>query len=148
VFRPDGRTPAAGVTVYAYQTDLTGRYAPPPGPPRLRGWMTTDAEGRFEYLTIRPAPYPGWTTPAHIHHQLWGGGAAPQYNEDILFDDDPLVGAADRRRSEERGRFGSVRRPVRGADGVLEVVHDMRLKAAADAFEDNIRHGLEACGLA
>jgi protocatechuate 3,4-dioxygenase beta subunit len=86
VFDPDGVTPVAGVTVYAYQTDAEGLYSQSSGtPPRIRGWMTTDAKGRFGFRTIRPGPYPDRTIPAHIHFQLWGAGWAPQYCEDLNF---------------------------------------------------------------
>jgi protocatechuate 3,4-dioxygenase beta subunit len=60
VFVPDGRTPAAGVTVYAYNTDAEGYYGKNRAeyPPRIYGWMETDAGGRFELCTIRPGRYP------------------------------------------------------------------------------------------
>jgi protocatechuate 3,4-dioxygenase beta subunit len=147
VVQPDGQTPAAGVTVYAYHTDATGVYSRERGaPPRLRGFMTTDADGLFEYLTIRPEPYPTRTVPAHVHHQLWGGGWPPQWSEDLLFDDDPLVGPKERARSAELGRFGAIRRLTR-ADGTLETRIELRLKPEGDRFEMVIRHGLEACGV-
>src|SRR5215831_20910733 len=49
VFAPDGVTPAAGVMVYAYQTDATGHYQNDPQTrvARLHGWARTDAQGRF-----------------------------------------------------------------------------------------------------
>src|SRR4029453_17529789 len=47
-----------GVEVFAYHTDNTGLYAAPGAadPWRLKGWAVTDAQGRFEFRTIRPAP--------------------------------------------------------------------------------------------
>src|SRR5438132_1225524 len=68
VYAPDGLTPLAGIVVYGYHTDATGLYRPDrqnDKPPRLRGWARTDANGRFEFHTIRPAPYPGRDVPAH-----------------------------------------------------------------------------------
>src|SRR5262245_45239261 len=61
--------PAANVEVFAYQTDNTGLYAPEGAsdPWRLKGWAVTDAQGRFTFRTIRPAPYPNRPIPAHIH---------------------------------------------------------------------------------
>lgn len=148
VFRPDGATPAEGVTLYVYQTDATGHYAPRGArAPRIRGWMKTGAEGRYQYRTIRPAPYPEGRSAAHIHTQLWGGGYPPQWNTDLLFADDPLITARERADSESLGRFGFIQAPVRGADGVLRCTHDLRLKPRGDRFEDNSRHGLEACGV-
>jgi protocatechuate 3,4-dioxygenase beta subunit len=69
VFAPDGEDTVAGVTVYAYNTDQDGYYSPDGkvGHPRLKGYMKTDAEGRFELSTIRPGRYPGMHIPAHVH---------------------------------------------------------------------------------
>lgn len=145
VFAPDGTTPAAGVIVYAYQTDATGVYAPPGRPPRLRAWMRTDAGGRFSYDTIRPAPYPGGRNPAHVHHQLWGAGWPAQWGNDLLFEDDPLVPEEERRRSASLGPFAFVR-PVgeHPRHGAL-VKLSLRLKATGDRFESGTDHGLEGC---
>jgi len=61
VLAPDGTTPAGSVTVYAYNTDAEGYYGEnrKEYPPRIYGWMRTDAEGRFELSTIHPGCYPG-----------------------------------------------------------------------------------------
>ena len=70
VHRPRGDSDAAGkpvpgVDVFAYQTDQHGIYAAPGAadPWRLKGWAVTDAQGRFEFRTIRPAAYPSNTVP-------------------------------------------------------------------------------------
>lgn len=52
VLNADGKTPAAGMTVYAYQADATGRYSAKRGPddnqsPRLCSVLRTDAAGNF-----------------------------------------------------------------------------------------------------
>jgi protocatechuate 3,4-dioxygenase beta subunit len=139
----DGKTPAAGIVLYVYQTDHTGRYSPGQGePPRLRGWMKTDGEGRYGYATVRPTPYPGGRIAAHIHTQLWGAGVAPQWNTELLFADDPRVPDEERARSAGAGDFAWVCSPqVR--DGAARCVHNLRLKASGDRFEDGIRHGLQ-----
>jgi protocatechuate 3,4-dioxygenase beta subunit len=146
LFAADGERPVAGAILYAYQTDVTGVYNPKAGPPRLRGFMKTDAEGRFEYDTIRPGSYPGTTIAAHVHHQAWGGGVPAQWLSDLNFADDPFVSAADRARSEAAGRFGWVLSPRREPE-MLVVELSLRLKAEGTRFEANILHGREACGL-
>ena len=91
VFRPDGKTPAPGVIVFAYHTDAKGLYHRDGEHGwRLRGWAVTDQEGRFEFATIRPAPYPSGKVPAHIHWAIEGGGVPRQWAEELRFDDDPL----------------------------------------------------------
>lgn len=141
VFQPDGKTLAPGVVVYVYHTDAKGLYSPQRGaPPRLRGWMKTDARGRYEYRTIHPAPYPGHEIPAHVHTQLWGGGWPAQWNEDLLFADDAFLKEAERCRSAGLGAFGFICAPRR-VEGALRCTHNLRLKPRGDTFEENTRHG-------
>ena len=97
VVAPDGKTPLPGAVVYAYHTDAKGYYRPneAPGPsgegePRLKGWVKTGADGRFEFLTIQPAPYPRGEVPAHVHIHAWGGGYPRQWFM-LEFAGDPLL---------------------------------------------------------
>jgi protocatechuate 3,4-dioxygenase beta subunit len=149
VYRPDGVTPAAGVILYAYQTDWKGRYIhiPTSRTPRIKGWMRTDEQGRFEFLTIRPGPYPNRTEAAHIHFQLWGEGAPTQWNVDLLFEDDEFITAKKRAESESLGKFAFIKAPVKGPDGVFETTLDIRLKPEGDTFEGMILHGVKPCGV-
>ncbi len=155
VYRPDGVTPAAGVILYVYQTDATGLYVPAGASsssrsPRIKGWMLTDSEGRFEFLTIRPGPYPNRTEPAHIHTQLWGAGGKdvpPHSNVTLLFADDPLLRPGERAESDALGQFGFVKSPGPGKDAILETTLDIRLQPSGDTFEDSILHGVEPCGV-
>jgi protocatechuate 3,4-dioxygenase beta subunit len=145
VYRPDGQTPAPGVTLYVYQTDVRGLYNEPgQATPRIHGWMKTDGQGRYSYRTIRPGAYPNNRIPAHIHTQLWGPDVPPQWNEDLNFADDPFLPASDAARSATLGVFAFVASP-RTADGGLHAVHNLRLKAHGDRFESNILHGLRPC---
>ncbi|TKD10037.1 hypothetical protein [Polyangium fumosum] len=129
----DGR-PAAGVTIYAYHTNSAGFYAN--GTPetewsrrhgRLRGWAKTGADGRYRFETIKPAPYPDRSLPAHVHLTVLEPGRRPYWIDDIVFDDDALVDAAYRRRMENRGGDGIVRLD-READGRLLAVRDILLE--------------------
>ncbi len=115
----DGVTPASGVVVYGYHTDVGGTYGPHARErrPRLRGWARTDAQGRFEFETIRPAPYPGREIAAHVHFSLCGAGVPWQFSEDLLFDDDPRLTKGQRDRSQSLGRFANVCKPVPDARG-------------------------------
>lgn len=147
LFAPDGERPAGGAIVYAYQTNAKGVYAPEPGtPPRLRAFMKTDAEGRFQYDTIRPGSYPGTRNPAHVHNQAWGGGWPAQWLAELNFADDPFLSAADRERSAAAGRFAWIHTP-RQDGGKLVVDLNLRLKAEGTPFGANVRHGREACEL-
>jgi protocatechuate 3,4-dioxygenase beta subunit len=133
VFGADGRTPAAGIVLYAYQTDAQGYYRPDEKrtePPRLRGWVKTGADGRYELRTIRPAPYPNRSIPAHIHFVAWGPGVPRREIEELRFEDDPLVTAKVRAAAAKDGRFATVRPVEKGADGVDRCRFDIRLDAA------------------
>ena len=144
VFAPDGETPAPGVVVYVYQTGLDGLYhGPGERVPRIRGYMKTDAQGRFSFRTIRPGSYPNSRIPAHIHTQLWGGGYEPQWNEDVNFADDPFLSDSQKRSSAAAGRFAWICDPQKDASGLLHCTHDLKLKPHGDTFEGNIRHGLD-----
>jgi len=141
VYRPDGTTPAPGVTVYAYHTGTDGLYTKPgSNQMRIHGWLTTDREGRFRIETIRPGPYPKSRVAAHIHIQCWSRDFPPQHTPEVLFDDDEFVSAEDRRSSAGLGDFLNVHRVENG-----RVVHNIRLKSTGDGFEENVMHGLTPC---
>ena len=134
LFRADGTTPARDMIVFAYHTDATGLYDRPSAGAhswRLRGWVKTDAEGAFEFTTIRPAPYPNRRVAAHVHLTIEGAGLARR-SAGLLFDGDPLLTDAERKESAEAGRFGMVR-PVEKRDGIEHVTLQIRLD------ESNIR---------
>ena len=130
LFQPDGRMPARGICVFAYHTDRTGLYAERSKGPhvwRLRGWVETDADGGFQFDTIRPAPYPGRAIPAHVHMSIDGPGVPRRFTADVLFADDDLVGAGEREASARQGMFGAVR-TVEVRDGVQTVAVNLRIE--------------------
>ena len=62
--------PRAGARLEVWQCDALGHYhhvGGRVGDPNFQGFgaVTTDAEGRYRFTTIKPAPYPGRTP--HIH---------------------------------------------------------------------------------
>jgi len=91
-----------GATLHVYQTDASGRYTPDKpmaeSHARLSGRLTTDAEGRFVILTIRPGGYPKSVRlgdsdrhiPAHIHIDITAPDR-PERRMQLVFADDPLL---------------------------------------------------------
>ena len=133
IFQPDGVTPAKGITLYVYHTDARGYYTNEPASrqqakPRLRGWMRTGDNGRYEFRTIRPGSYPGTTAPQHIHTTLSGPGYPEYWIDSYLFEDDPYVSAEHRSKLSGRGGFQSIITLKRDEQGVLRGVRDIKLQ--------------------
>ena len=130
VFGPDGVTPVAGASVYAYHTDAKGYYSPGTNDnrnPRLRGYMRTDAEGRYEFSTIKPGPYPNSRIPAHIHYVV----TSPGYSErifEIVFEGDPFLDDRVRQDAAKEWSAFSIRRLEKDEQGVLRCTQDIKLR--------------------
>lgn len=115
VFAADGRTAARDVVIYAHHTNSDGLYANGTSETlwsrrhgRLRAWAKTDAEGRYEFRTIKPAPYPSRDNPAHVHLMLKEPGERPYWIDDVVFAGHFGVDASYRSRRENRGGSGIV----------------------------------------
>ena len=120
ILRSDGRTPAAGVTLFAYHTAPNGRYIERDGKPYgLSGRLRSDAKGRYRIETIRPGGYPGRVDPAHIHLVLEPSGT---YVDEIIFADDP-------RTANVRGRKGYAIVTLVRRNGVWTGTHDIRVRS-------------------
>jgi protocatechuate 3,4-dioxygenase, beta subunit len=130
VYGPDGVTPLKGISVYVYHTDIKGYYTPggrDSSNPRLKGTMRTNDQGKYEFSTIKPGPYPNARIPAHIHYVVSGDGYKEKVFE-IVFEGDPFID--DRVRSDaakEDGVF-SIRPLERDKENVLRCVQDIKLK--------------------
>ena len=130
IYAPDGTTPLEGARLYVYHTDAAGYYIPRGRigtRPRLRGWMKTGPDGRYEFRTIRPGSYPGRRNPAHIHAALSAPGHRTRWIRDFLFDGDPFLSPDDYTRFAQGGRFASIQRVARGDDGILRYTRDINI---------------------
>jgi len=98
----DGR-PIRDSLIEIWQANAAGRYRhrwgdwPAPPDPNFGGGgrTVTDADGRYEFLTIKPGPYPwgnhpnAWR-PAHIHFSLLGRSFEQRLVTQMYFPGDPL----------------------------------------------------------
>ncbi len=132
VVEPDGRTPAAGVVVYAYHTDANGFYRrvgetrdAGEEQPRLRGWARTDRNGHFEFTTIMPGHYPNRTSPAHLHMHVWGGREPRQWFM-VEFAGDPLL--PKQHFTDNTAEYLYVVRTSRDAAGITRAFVTLRLR--------------------
>lgn len=113
VYKADGKTPAPGVILYIYHTDETGHYTKKGNETGwgkrhgyIRGWMRTNEKGEYKFVTLRPAPYPDRSEPAHIHITVKEPGLNEYYIDEYLFDDDPLLTSDKRQKLDNRGGSG------------------------------------------
>jgi protocatechuate 3,4-dioxygenase beta subunit len=90
--------------------------------------MRTNAEGRYEFRTIKPAPYPGRRNPAHIHAYVSGPGYPEYWIDEFLFAGDPFITDEMRQKFGGKGNFSSILNLSRDSDGVLRGVRDIRIE--------------------
>lgn len=134
VVTPDG-FPASNVVVHGYHRDNAGFESGPKddalGTWRLQGWVKTDAEGRFVFKTIRPAPDNLGREAGHIHFTVESAAHGRQWVRSVFFSDDPMVTAQQRRQSKRAGDYGRVRE-VRTENNVQHIDVKIRLKEKGD----------------
>jgi protocatechuate 3,4-dioxygenase beta subunit len=130
IYQPDDVTPAEGIVLFVYHTDVTGYYneQDDASHPRLKGWMKTGADGRYEFRTIRPGAYPHRSTPAHIHAHLYGPGYSERSIDDFWFEGDPRINPKALSHAREQGSTPVIVAIKRGSDGVWRGVRDIRIK--------------------
>jgi protocatechuate 3,4-dioxygenase, beta subunit len=94
--------PVRNAKIEVWQANAHGRYTHPSDPnpapldPNFEGSavLTTDAEGRYRFKTVKPAAYPAGPNrmrPAHIHFQV--SGRQDKIVTQMYFEDDPYNAA-------------------------------------------------------
>lgn len=132
IYKYDGKTPAPDVVLYVYHTDQTGQYTPKKNATGwgkrhgyIRGWIKTDAKGKYKFYTLRPAPYPGGNAAAHIHPIIKEPGKSDYWIDEYVFDDDPLVTADFKNKMPRRGGMGVIK--LHKENGILAGHRDIIL---------------------
>ncbi|SFH20146.1 dioxygenase family protein [Pedobacter insulae] len=136
VLKLDGKTPAKNVILYYWQTDTKGYYSPRKDVPEkasrhghVRGWVKTNADGKYTIYTNRPTAYPDGSEPAHIHISIKEPNIATAYYiDDLVFDDDIIL----------LKKMRNTKPKNRGGSGILRVLQQGSLQIA----EHNIILGL------
>ncbi len=145
VFKLDGKTPAPNVIIYYWQTDNNGYYSPKNGMDEkakrhghIRGWVKTNQNGKYSIYTLRPAPYPNNTIPAHIHTSIKEPNIANEYYiDEFVFDDDILLTGAKRKALENRGGSGVLRVLISGDLQIAE--HNIILGLNIPDYPDKLK---------
>lgn len=122
VYKPDGKTPANGVIIYAYHTDRSGVY-PTKGDEKgwarrhgyIRGWTKTDENGQYTFYTFKPETYPSRTEPAHIHLTVKESDKQEYWIDSIQFEEDELLTKKVREKMGNRGGSGIVKLKEKGS---------------------------------
>jgi protocatechuate 3,4-dioxygenase beta subunit len=130
VYQADGKTPAPNVLIYLYHTDIEGFYgrrgdAHRHG--RYRGWMLTDEKGRYEFQTIKPAPYPERRFAAHIHFTLTTATMREDWIDSILFEGDALISQQERNQAGKKGGFNPIVTLEKSTSGIWTARRDIQL---------------------
>ena len=129
VYTADGKTPVAGAVVYAYHTDIRGYYSKErrgPSDPLLKGWMRTNAKGRFQFKSIRPGPYPQGRIAAHVHFFVTPPGKKQQPFQ-LLFEGDPLLAEGIEKKANNGGYY-LLQALERDPEGVWRCTADIVLR--------------------
>ena len=132
IYAPDGRTPMEGVNLFVYQTDASGVYSTKSGEDqrntRIHGAMRSNAEGKYEFRTIKPGSYPGSSNPAHIHAYMSGPGYPEYWIDEFHFDDDRFIGDDKKREAAAKGSFSPILKLTRDSDGILRATRDIKIE--------------------
>jgi protocatechuate 3,4-dioxygenase beta subunit len=136
VYLPDGKTPAKDIIIYVHHTNNKGVY-PKTGNEKgngkyhgyLRGWMKTDSNGKYEFETIRPAPYHSHGgEPAHIHYNVQGSNYPEYWLTATWFSDDPRVTDDYKKSVERSGGFSNILTLTNDENNVLRGRRDIILE--------------------
>lgn len=133
IYQRDGKTPAPDVILYVYHTNQRGHY-PTKGDETgwakrhgyIRGWIKTDASGKYKFYTLKPAAYPGRKDPAHIHATVKEPTVNEYWIDEYLFEDDPKLTKEERAAQKKRGGSG-VLKLTKDPNGILVAQRDIIL---------------------
>jgi protocatechuate 3,4-dioxygenase beta subunit len=102
VMDEDGR-PLAGAVIELWQANAAGKYVheldrhEAPVDPNFigEGRLLTDAEGQYQFRSIKPGAYPvmesdWWWRPPHIHFSIFGPSWMNRYVTQVFFPGEPL----------------------------------------------------------
>ena len=96
IYLADGVTPAKDVLFYVFQPDENGEYELKRDEYRKRyvyhrGWVKTDADGRYTFYTFMPGKFLRVKELKQIHRVIKQPGKPEQELSSFFFNDDPLL---------------------------------------------------------
>jgi len=115
--------------LYYWHTDAQGYYSKSKTETtvhgHLRGWVKTDAQGRYAIYTVKPSPYPNDRLPAHIHFSVKEPHLNEYYTDDVVFENEAFVDAKYRKSVTNRCGNGIIKTSLK--EGVLYGKRDFYL---------------------
>nr|WP_321243390.1 hypothetical protein [uncultured Psychroserpens sp.] len=132
IYKSDGVTPAEGIILYIEQADENGdfdlrekndkRYA------HHRGWVKTDANGRYTIYTFVPGNDRRYNQLSQLFPAI-KEPSKPNYNlESFLFDTDPMLTKLCRKKIAKKGDPTRILKPIK-KDGLLIVEKNIVLSS-------------------
>lgn len=142
--------PVSGAIVDIWHCDAAGVYSDASdmsfntkGSKFLRGYQTSDANGRVRFTTIYPGAYPGRAVHIHFKVRTRRPGGDAEFTSQLYFDDaltdrvhaqKPYVGTSERTRNARDGLYRRGGRELQldvvGTDGGYAATYDVGLKGA------------------
>lgn len=142
VYQADGKTKAKDIIIYIHHTNKDGFYAPTAdakGWERRHGynrsWLKTDINGHYEFYTIKPAPYPNRTEPAHIHYTIKEPNGKYYWIDSAYFEGDSLLTKKELNPVSPRGGSPSILRLKEKGD-LLVGTRDLILGMNISGYDD------------
>ncbi|MGJ8592968.1 MAG: hypothetical protein ACSHXF_10490 [Aquaticitalea sp.] len=107
IFQSDGLTPAKDVILYISQPDEDGDYELKMNNDKRyvhhRGWVKTDADGRYTFYTFVPGNFIQYRELKHIHPVIKEPGKEEYALNAFLFENDPFLSKSCRKRLAKKG---------------------------------------------
>jgi protocatechuate 3,4-dioxygenase beta subunit len=135
IYEEDGKTPASGILVYAYHTNIEGIYEKKGNETgngrrhgHLRGWMLTNDQGSYAMSTTKPAPYPNLNEPAHVHITLSGTHLEEYWIPSTFFEGDSLINQQHIEENRKLGFFSAIVRLEQDEKGLWKGRRDIMIK--------------------
>ena len=119
IYLSDGITPAKDVILYISQTDENGDYELRTTNNKRhlqhRGWIKTNADGKYTFYTFVPGSVRRFNEMKHIHAVIKVDGMPEQELDAFLFDDDPLLTKHCRKRLA-KNNINSILKPIKNGN--------------------------------
>lgn len=100
----------------------------------IRGWIRTNADGKYRFYTLKPGSYPPGGNPAHIHPIIKEPGIKEYWIDEYLFEGDPFLTEEDKKRQQRRGGAG-ILEPKPDKNGILTAKRDIILGLNVPGYE-------------